>query len=221
MRTSRHLGWVMGLMLWGACESRQLPPRLPVANAVPADSNTTEAVVSSSDAGALPLVADAGVPVSAEVLARCDADFKRVLRDEGSSYAARKQTRALLSGLSTTCVAVLPATLREGAAEAAALRGAERSRRLIEAARSFLPEGCLTSSGTSVNAVESRCPPPEDFLAPSEQSDLDTGSFVFTLAVRSQLRAHGAYGERAHRWVEEFILRTMIENEERRAQGAH
>jgi hypothetical protein len=161
------------------------------------------------------------MPVSAETLARCDADFARVVREEGSSSAARKQTRALLSGLSIACVEVLPATLREGAAEASTLRGVERSRRLIEAARSFLPEGCLTSSGTSVNAVESRCPPPEDFLAPSEQRDLDTGSYVFALAVRSQLRAQGAYSERAHRWVDEFLLRTMVENEERRAQGAH
>jgi hypothetical protein len=199
MRTSRYFGWVMGLMLWG----------------------TTEAALASSGAGSLPSVADAGMPISAETLARCDADFERVVREEWSSSVARKQTRALLSGLSTACVTVLPATLREGAAEAAALRGAERSRRLIEAARSFLPEGCLTPSGTSVIAVESRCPPPEDFLAPSEQGTLDTGSFVFALAVRSQLRAQGAYGERAHRWVDEFILRTMIENEERRKQGAH
>ncbi|MFL5356091.1 hypothetical protein [Archangium sp.] len=159
--------------------------------------------------------------VSPELLARCEADFERVVREEGSSPVARKQTRALLSGLSTACVEVLPATLREGAAEAAALRGAERSRRLIEAARSFLPEGCLTPSGTSANAVESRCPPQEDFLTPSAQRDLDTGSYVFALAVRGQLRMRGAYGNRAQRWVDEFILRTMIENEERRERGAH
>lgn len=198
MRTNRYFGWCLGLMLWG----------------------TTEAALASSDAGVPPSVADAGAPISAELLARCEADFDRVVREEWSSHVTRKQTRALLSGLSNACVEMLPATLREGAAEAAALRGTERSRRLIEAARSFLPEGCLTSSGTSVNAVESRCPPPEDFLAPSAQSDLDTGSFVFALALRSQLRAQGAYGEKAHRWVDEFILRSMIENEDRRKQGA-
>lgn len=199
MRTSRYFGWVMGLMLWGG----------------------TEAALASSDAGVPPAASDAGVPVSAELRARCEADFERVVREEWSSHVTREQTRALLSGLSTACVEVLPATLREGAAEAATLRGVERSRCLIEAARPFLPEGCLTSSGASVDVVESRCPPPEDFLAPSAQGDLDTGSFVFALAVRGQLRARGAYGERAHRWVDELILRTMLENEDRRKQGAH
>lgn len=199
MRTSRYFGWVLGLMLWGAMG----------------------ATLASSDAGVLSSASDAGVPVSAEMRARCEADFERVVREESSSHVTRKQTRALLSGLSTACVEVLPATLRQGAAEAATLRGVERSRRLIEAARPFLPEGCLTSSGASVEVVESRCPPPEDFLAPSAQGDLDTGSFVFALAVRSQLRAHGVYGDRARRWVDEFLLRTMIENEDRRKQGAH
>ncbi|WNG45996.1 hypothetical protein F0U60_19175 [Archangium minus] len=161
-----------------------------------------------------PPAVDAGVPAVETAVARCHADLDRVVRESGRFKRAPQRSRALLSGLSTACVGVLPSELRVGAAEAASLKGVKRSRRLIDAARAFLPEACLGAPGTKAETVESRCPPPGDthFARPLPRT-LDTGSYVYALALRSQLHARGAYGEAAGFWVAEFLLRSALEGE--------
>jgi hypothetical protein len=172
-----------------------------------------------ADAGTPPRAGNTGGSAPEAVLARCHADIDRVIREAVRAGAAHRRTRALLSGLSTACLEVLSSELRAGAADAASLRGIDRSRRLLEAARAFVPERCLAPPDTMAGTVESRCPPPEDlhFAGPLPRT-LDTGSYVYALALRNQLRARGAYDERAERWVSEFLLRSALEGEER---GAH
>ncbi|QRK04929.1 hypothetical protein JQX13_32565 [Archangium violaceum] len=166
-----------------------------------------------------PPAVDAGAPGLEAALSRCHADLERVVRASGHFKTAPQRSRALLSGLSTACVGVLPSELRTGAAEAASLRGVERSRRLIDAARPFLPEACLAAPGTMAETVESRCPPPEDtqFARPLPRT-LDAGSYAYALALRAQLHARGAYGESAGFWVAEFLLRSALEGEARGAR---
>lgn len=168
---------------------------------------------------ACPPAVQAGGLASTQALARCHADLDRFVRGASHFHAAPQRVRELLAGLSTACADVLPLELRQGAAEAASLRGVERAHRLIEAARTFVPEDCLAPADTMARAVESRCPPPEDtgFVRPLPRT-LDTGSYVYALALRKQLRARGAYDGRAERWVAEFLLRSALEGEE---QGAH
>ncbi len=166
------------------------------------------------DAGTSPRAADPGEPVPQAVLTRCHVDVDRVLREAGRAGAAHRRVRALLAGLSTACVEVLPARLREGAADAASRRGVDRSRRLLEAARAFVPERCLAPPDMMAGTVESRCPPPEGlhFVRPLPRT-LDMGSYVYALAVRDQLLARGVYGARAERWVSEFLLRSALDGE--------
>jgi hypothetical protein len=145
----------------------------------------------------------------------------RVVREAMRFPSARRRSRALLAGLSTACVEVLPPELRQGAAEAAPLRGDARFRRLREAVRAFMPEECLAAPFTMAETVASRCPSSKEprFEIPPLRT-LDAASYVFALALQQQLHARGAYGDRAERWVDEFILRSALmgEEEERRAR---
>ena len=171
--------------------------------------------------GALPpgASAEAG-PVAPEVLARCHADMERVLGEAARFGSVQRRAQALLAGLSTACGEVLPARLREGAGEAASARRAERSRRLLEAARGFVPEACLSSAPARAREVEALCPPPEDTLFARPLPDfLDTGSYAFALAVRTRLRERGAYDARAQRWVAEFLLRSALDAEAEALRG--
>jgi len=153
-------------------------------------------------------------PASPEVLARCHADLDRVLGEAARFGSVQRRAQALLAGLSTACGEVLPARLREGAGMAASARRAERSRRLLEAARGFVPEACLSSEQSRAREVEARCPPPEDTLFARPLPDtLDAGSYAFALAVRARLRERGAYDARAQRWVAEFLLRSALDGE--------
>ncbi|WNG28737.1 hypothetical protein F0U62_35620 [Cystobacter fuscus] len=153
-------------------------------------------------------------PVAPEVLARCHADMERVLGEAARFGSVQRRAQALLAGLSTACGEVLPERLREGAGVAASARRAERSRRLLEAARGFVPEACLSSEPARAREVEALCPPPEDtlFVRPLPDS-LDTGSYAFALAVRARLRERGAYDARSQRWVAEFLLRSALDAE--------
>ncbi|HLL03558.1 MAG TPA: hypothetical protein VK539_23440 [Myxococcaceae bacterium] len=91
-----------------------------------------------------------------------------------------------------------------------------RARRLADAARAFMPERCLTAPEASARTVESHCPPPEDLHAATPlPRSLDVGSYVFTLALREQLRAKGAYENKAARLVAELLLSSALEGEER------
>ncbi|WNG19198.1 hypothetical protein [Cystobacter fuscus] len=175
--------------------------------------------------GALPPGASAEVargaePVAPEVLARCHADMERVLGEAARFGSVQRRAQALLAGLSTACGEVLPERLREGAGMAASARRAERSRRLLEAARGVVPEACLASEPARAREVEALCPPPEDtlFVRPLPDS-LDAGSYVFALAVRARLRERGAYDARAQRWVAEFLLRSALDGEAEAPRG--
>ncbi|MBM7117889.1 hypothetical protein [Archangium primigenium] len=155
-----------------------------------------------------------GAAVSEAARARCRGDLERVLSEAARFGASQRRAQALLAGLSTACEGVLPEALRRGAGRAASARRQERAGVLWEAARGFVPESCLPLGEGGARAVVPRCPPPEDthFVAPLPVS-LDVGSYVFALAVRTQLLTQGAYDERARRWVAEFLLRRALEGE--------
>jgi hypothetical protein len=161
-----------------------------------------------------------GAPSPAAPAARCQQGLAKDARAVEGHDPSRR-LRPVLGSLAAHCEEAL-GPLAVAAAQAVELGWRRRAQFLGEAALTWLPEGCASATldGSALEAAAT-CPAPEDFaLAEPLLSDLDAGTFLFTLAVRARLEAPGPLQETTDRALSNLVLAGALEGEARREAAA-
>jgi hypothetical protein len=99
--------------------------------------------------------------------------------------------------------------------QASTLPRAERARVLGEAASLALPPACASSTpGAPAASVAWGCPPPPAMaLSPQLLEDLDAGTYLFALAVRSRLDGANRLDANATKLIDNLMLAAALEGE--------
>ncbi|MFH1811946.1 MAG: hypothetical protein ABIJ09_24625 [Pseudomonadota bacterium] len=140
-------------------------------------------------------------------------NFESGLRAVEAAPVELRVTPAL-AALAQACPGVL-GNLAQAADQARQLPRAERARILGEAASQALPPACATTSpGAPASSVSWGCPPPEPMRLEAQLlADLDAGTYLFAIAVRSRLAGAQQLSTYSVKLIDNLILAAALEGE--------
>ncbi|MBK8013789.1 MAG: hypothetical protein IPK13_20870 [Deltaproteobacteria bacterium] len=147
---------------------------------------------------------------------------RKLLRDHPPSSAAgrpRIRLRLVLEDLATSCIP-LSATLRRAAHEAAGVPTAHQRMQVLFRA-SGRADRCASPGSWSFSATKParRCPPPDALaLSPALLEDLDSGTYLFTLAVADAMAEHGLLEPDGKFVLLELLLSSALERRANRSE---
>jgi hypothetical protein len=150
----------------------------------------------------------------------CSADLAKGLAAVESVPTDRRVAPAL-EALGQGCADLL-GPLAEAALQASAMGRERRAEVLAQAAVSELPSDCWVDTGLApARVVAVRCPLPlGEVVAPALLRHLDSGTYLFYLAVYQRLKEAAALDFQTLRILDNLLLAAALEGEAADLQGS-